>query len=321
MTETCTSEFPDETATDGSFDRQESAFRGRVGTDRHPVEAGRYHLYVSRACPWAHRTMIARELLGLGDAVSLSVVDPIRDERGWAFREGQGHGPDPINGHDFLLETYRESDPDFDARVTVPVLYDRALRTIVNNESSEILVLLATVFSDLAPAGAPDLYPEARRDEIEEIDELVYDAINDGVYRCGFASTQSAYDEAYAELFAGLDAVDARLATRRYLCGDRLTTSDIRLFTTLVRFDAVYHGHFKCNRQRIADFAHLGPYLRDLFQTPGFGETTDFDHIKRHYYMTHEQLNPSGIVPRGPELDLCAVHSRAQLAPRGPFGG
>ena len=320
MTDAKTSELPRETGADGSFQRQTSRFRESVGSERHPVEAGRYHLYVSLACPWAHRTVIARRLLGLEDAISMSVVDPIRDERGWAFREGRGHGLDPINGFDFLAQTYRESDPEFDARVTVPVLYDKVERAIVNNESSEVLVQLATVFRPLGAADAPDLHPEALRDEIQEIDALVYDSINNGVYRCGFASSQSAYEEAYAVLFDGLDRVEQRLADRRYLCGERLTTADIRLFTTLVRFDAVYQVHFKCNRQRLADFPNLWPYLRDLFQTPGFGDTTDFDHIKRHYYETHKQLNPSGIVPVGPELDFHAPHTRASLAPEGPFG-
>jgi putative glutathione S-transferase len=314
-------QFPRETAPDGSFRRQVSAFRDRVGTDLHPIAAGRYHLYVSLACPWAHRTVIARRVLGLEDALSLSVVDPIRDERGWAFREGRGHGLDPINGHEYLEQTYRESLPDFDGRVTVPVLYDRVARRIVNNESSEILVMLDVEFRALAGAGAPSLYPEHLRAEIDAVDALVYDAVNNGVYRCGFASSQEAYEQAFRDLFQGLDELDARLADRRYLCGDRLTTADIRLFTTLVRFDAVYLTQFKCNRQRLTEFANLWPYLRDLFQTPGFGETTDFDHIKRHYFVTHRALNPSGIVPVGPELDFAAPHGREPMAPAGPFGG
>ncbi|MEO0649745.1 MAG: glutathione S-transferase family protein [Planctomycetota bacterium] len=320
-TDTQPAQFPKETGRDGSFQRQQSAFRNTVGSDEHPVEAGRYHLYVSLACPWAHRTVIARRVLGLEDAISLSVVDPIRDERGWAFREGRGHGLDPINGFDFLAETYRESDPDFEGRVTVPVLYDKQSQRIVNNESSEVLVMLDQAFRPLAAEGAPELYPAELREAIDEIDPFVYDHVNNGVYRCGFASTQGAYDEAYKTLFSGLDALEERLADRRYLCGSRLTTADIRLFTTLVRFDPVYQVHFKCNRQRLADFEHLWGYLRDLYQTPGFGETTDFDHIKRHYYVTHRQLNPSGIVPQGPDLDFGAPHGREQLAPDGPFGG
>jgi putative glutathione S-transferase len=313
-------ELPDETGDDGSFQRQRSVFRDSVGTDAHPVEAGRYHLYVSLACPWAHRTIIARELLGLGDAVSLSVVDPIRDERGWAFREGRGHGPDPINGFDFLEQTYRQTDPGFEGRVTVPTLYDVEARRVVNNESAEILVMLDQAFRPLAAPGAPELYPETARAEIDEVDADVYEHVNNGVYRCGFAASQAAYDAAFDALFAGLDRLEVRLAGRHYLCGDRLTTADIRLYTTLVRFDAVYQVHFKCNRQRLSEFEHLSGYLRDLYQTPGFGSTTDFDHIKRHYYCTHRTLNPSGIVPRGPALDLDAPHDRARLAPDGPFG-
>lgn len=306
-------EFPKETGRDGSFQRQVSAFRNTVGTEIHPIEAGRYHLYVSLACPWAHRTIIAREILGLAPAISMSIVDPIRDHRGWAFSEGRGHGPDPIHGFDYLLETYRLNDPNFDARVTVPVLFDKQADRIVNNESSEILVMLATDFRGLGSPDAPELYPAALRPDIDEIDPFVYDHVNNGVYRCGFASSQSAYDEAYATLFFGLDRLEARLAGQRYLCGDRITTADIRLFTTLVRFDAVYQVHFKCNRQRLADFEHLWGYLRDLYQTPGFGNTVDFDHIKRHYYETHKQLNPSGIVPIGPELDFDAPHGRERL--------
>ena len=313
-------QFPRETAPDGSFRRQASAFRDSVGTDLHPVAPGRYHLYVSLACPWAHRTVIARRILGLEDAISLSVVDPIRDERGWAFREGRGHGLDPINGHEYLEQTYRESLPDFEGRVTVPVLYDRVESRIVNNESSEILVMLDEAFRPLAAVGAPTLYPQHLRAEIDAVDALVYEAVNNGVYRCGFASSQEAYEQAFRELFQGLDELDARLAERRYLCGERLTTADIRLFTTLVRFDAVYLTHFKCNRQRLTEFANLWPYLCDLFQTPGFGDTTDFDHIKRHYFVTHRALNPSGIVPVGPELDFARPHGRERLAPGGPFG-
>lgn len=305
-------QFPRESNDRGEFVRQESAFRDQVradGSTAFAPEPGRYHLYVSLACPWAHRTIIARRLKGLEDVISMSIVDPIRDERGWAFREGPGHGPDPVNGFAFLAEAYRATDPDFDGRVTVPVLWDRATRRIVNNESSELLRMFDQEFG---PAGAmgPELYPEELRDEIDAINADVYARVNNGVYRCGFAASQEAYDAAFVELFAELDRLETRLTERRYLCGDRLTEADIRLFTTLIRFDAVYVGHFKCNRNRIADYAALSGYTRELYQMPAVRPTVDFDHIKRHYYGTHGQLNPSGIVPLGPQLELDAPHGR-----------
>lgn len=306
-----TSQFPDEQSEKGEFVRQESAFRRwvRAGDDELPAVADRYHLYVSLACPWAHRTIIARRLKGLEDAISMSVVDPIRDERGWAFREGRGHGPDPVNGFSFLSEAYAATDPDFDGRVTVPVLWDRETKTIVNNESSELLRMLDGEFEEVARKDV-ELYPEDLADEIDAINERVYENVNNGVYRTGFATSQEAYESAVEKLFGTLDELDRRLADRRYLVGSRLTEADIRLFTTLVRFDAVYVGHFKCNLRRIADYEHLSGYLRDLCQTDGFGETVDFDHIKRHYYETHDSINPTGIVPVGPELDLDAPHGR-----------
>lgn len=309
-------QFPAEQSSDGEFRRQTSAFRrwvrpdGERSDDDFPPVAGRYHLYVSLACPWAHRTIIARRLKGLEGAISLSVVDPIRDEKGWAFREGPGHGADPINGFSFLSEAYRATDPSFDGRVTVPVLWDKESGSIVNNESSEILRMLDIGFAEHATTDVR-LYPAELREEIDGINEVVYDDVNNGVYRAGFASRQAPYERAVQSLFARLDELDERLSAQRYLVGDRLTEADVRLFTTLVRFDAVYVGHFKCNVRRIADYDHLSGYLRDLYQTPGFGETVDFDHIKRHYYVTHGQLNPSGIVPVGPVLDLEAPHARA----------
>jgi putative glutathione S-transferase len=294
-----------------------SAFRDQVradGSTRFRPEAGRYHLYVSLACPWAHRTIIARRLKGLEHAIGMTVVDPIRDERGWAFRDGRGHSRDPVNGFRFLAEAYAATDPSFNGRVTVPVLWDRETRRIVNNESAEILRMLNAEFPEQARADV-DLYPEALRSTIDAVNANVYDQVNNGVYEAGFATTQAAYERAATALFFALDQLDEWLAARRYLAGDRLTEADIRLFTTLVRFDAVYVGHFKCNLRRIADYQHLAGYLRDLYQTPGFGDTVDFDHIQRHYYMTHDSINPNRIVPIGPELDLNAPPDRATRGP------
>lgn len=305
-------EFPNEQSNSGEFVRQESVFRRWVGRDV-PVEAGRYHLYVSLACPWAHRVVIARRLLELEQAIGLTVVDPIRDERGWAFREGRGHGLDPINGFEFLSEAYERTDPSFDGRVTVPVLWDKSSAQIVNNESSEVLRMLGSVFRELSGSSL-ELYPQAQREAIDRVNERVYDNVNNGVYRSGFATSQAAYEQAVAKLFGTLDELEARLGKHRYLVGDSLTEADIRLFTTLVRFDAVYHGHFKCNVRRIADYEHLFDYLRDLYQTTGFGETVDFEHIKRHYYVTHGNINPTGIVPVGPDQDLEAPHGRAEFS-------
>lgn len=309
-------QFPDEQSGSGEFERQESVFRNWIEPDgEFAPEPDRYHLYVSLACPWAHRAIIARRLLGLEEAISLSVVDPIRDESGWAFREGDGHGPDPLNGFDFLKEAYLATDSDFDGRVTVPVLWDRRTNRIVNNESSEVLRMMGGALRSLGN-GEVDLYPEDARAEIDAVNARVYDAVNNGVYKSGFASKQAAYAKNVHALFEALDELEDRLATRRYLIGDRLSEADIRLYTTLVRFDAVYFGHFKCNVRRIADFEHLSGYLRDLYQTPGFGDTTDFDHIKRHYYVTHERINPTRIVPVGPELELDAPHARAGVGAR-----
>ncbi len=239
----------------------------------------------------------------------MTVVDPIRDERGWAFREGPGHGLDEVNGFAFLREAYEANDPSFEGRVTVPVLWDTERRRIVNNESSEIIRMLDSEFGAYTSV-EHSFYPEGLRAEIDEINALVYDKVNNGVYKAGFASSQSAYERATRELFEALDHLDQRLSSRRYLVGGRQTEADWRLFTTLVRFDAVYHGHFKCNLRRIADYPHLSGYLRDLYQHPGVAETVDFDHIKRHYYITHDRLNTSGIVPLGPELDLDRPHER-----------
>lgn len=308
-----TAQFSKETSQKGAFERQESVFRQWVradGSTPFPAEAGRYHLYVSLACPWAHRTIVARRLKGLEEAIGLTIVDPIRDERGWAFT----HEPDPLEGFEFLAEAYRATDPDFEGRVTVPVLWDRVERRVVNNESSEILRMLNAEFNAFARDPELDLYPAALRAEIDEVNERVYHSVNNGVYKAGFATSQEAYAEAVRDLFQSLDWLEERLAERRYLLGAQPTEADWRLFTTLIRFDAVYVGHFKCNLRRIADYPHLSGYLRDLYQQPGIRETVDFDHIKRHYYVTHDKINPTGVVPLGPVLELDAPHGREELA-------
>lgn len=303
---TTLAQFPAETAADGSFVRQAYRFQGRFSADGstgYPAEPGRYHLYVSLACPWAHRAIIVRRLLGLEDVITMSVVDPLRDERGWAFRAGRGHGPDPVNGFAFLSEAYLRSDPDYSGRYTVPCIWDRVSGRLVTNNYPDITIDFATQFTAWQRSGAPDLYPAALRQEIDALNALVYEDVNNGVYKAGFATSQAAYDTAVTALFARLDWLEARLEGRRFLVGDQLSEADIRLFTTLVRFDSVYHGHFKCNLRRLVDYPRLWAYARDLYQRPGFGDTVDFDHIKRHYYITHPQLNPTRIVPKGPILD------------------
>ena len=308
-------QYPKETAADGAFRRQESRFRRRVeggGRSPFPPEPGRYHLYVSYACPWAHRTIITRNIKKLQDVVSLSAVDPIRDENGWAFRAGDGHGPDPVNGFDYLSEAYLASDANFDGRVTVPVLWDRGAGTIVNNESADIVRMLNDAFNEHGD-GSVDLYPPELRDEIDRVNDLVYDKVNNGVYKAGFASAQQPYEVACHELFRTLDRLEQGLATQRYLVGNRLTEADIRLFTTLVRFDPVYHGHFKCNIRQLKDYPNLWGYTRDLYHHPGFGETVNIDHIKRHYYATHTAINPTGVVPIGPDLTFDPCPDRSYL--------
>jgi len=305
-------EFPKETGRRGEFVRQKSVFRDRVtadGSSGLPAEAGRYHLYVSYACPWAHRAIIFRRLKGLEKTIGMTVVDPIRDERGWAFTEAVG-GPDPLNGFRFLAEAYHATDPAFDGRVTVPVLWDKKNGRIVNNESSEVIRMLNSEFDAWAAPGSGDFYPEALREEIDAVNDEVYENVNNGVYRCGFAASQEAYDEAYEKLFTTLDRLERRLVDRRFLMGDVQTEADWRLFTTLVRFDPVYHGHFKCNMRRLVDYPNLWAYTRDLYQTPGVAETVNLDHIKRHYYVTHRRINPTGVVPRGPAIDFNEPHGR-----------
>ncbi len=304
----------------GRFVRNESAFRDRIAADgstAFPPALDRYHLYVSLACPWAHRTLIFRALKRLEKALPVSVVHPLMLENGWEFGAYPGATGDPLFGSDYLHQVYTRANPNYTGRVTVPVLWDTRAGTIVCNESAEIIRMFNTEFDGLDGVGNPDLdlYPEDLRDEIDALNARVYEAVNNGVYKCGFATAQEAYDEAFEALFAELDALEARLEGRRWLFGERQTEADWRLFTTLVRFDPVYVGHFKCNLRRIADYPNLSRYLKDLYAVPGVAATVDFDHIKRHYYASHRSINPTGIVPRGPELDLSA--SVAEGASRG----
>ena len=301
----------------GTFVRQPNAFRDRITADGgsgFPAEAGRYHLYVSLACPWAHRTLIVRRLLGLEEVISVSVVDPIRDERGWAFRASAdgSHGADSVNGFAFLSEAYLATDPGFKGRYTVPCLWDRRTGRLVSNDFHTLPHQLETEFLAFANP-ALDLYPVPLRSEIDAVNDLVYDQVNNGVYKAGFATSQAVYEEAFDGLFRTLEELDQRLAAQRFLVGSEITDADIRLFPTLARFDAVYHGHFKCNLRQLVDYPNLWGYARDLYQHTAFGETTNFDHIKRHYYQTHGKLIPSRIVPKGPAVDWQAPHDRARL--------
>jgi putative glutathione S-transferase len=286
--------------TQGEFVRTTSAFRHWITPDPSAAfhaEAGRYHLYVSLACPWAHRTLIARTLKGLQDVITVSVVEPVMTQ-GWCFSDAL---PDHLHGSRYLHQLYAAADPGYTGRVLVPALWDRKTGTIVSNESSEILRMFNSAFAGLAQ-GDVDLYPAAQRDAIDRVNAFVYDNINNGVYRCGFATEQGAYERAFARLFSALDWVEGELGRRPFLVGDRPTEADWRLFTTLVRFDVVYFSHFKCNRNRIEDFPRLSRYLHTLYRVPGIAATVDFDHIKRHYYMSHPHINPTRIVPVGPRL-------------------
>jgi len=298
---------------DGAFERGESTFRDRIEDDpdaRFPAESGRYHLYASYACPWAHRVLAIRALKGLEEAIGLSVVDPFRAADGWQFTpEREGSTPDRIHGVDYLRELYVRADPEATCRVTVPVLWDTERDTIVNNESRELLRTLDTEFEAHATREA-DLYPEGYREEIDEVIDAIYEPINNGVYRAGFATKQAPYDEAIDDLFSALSHWESVLADQRYLAGDRLTEADICLFTTLVRFDSVYHTHFMCNVNRIVDYPNLWNYLKELYQLPGIAETVEMDHIKEHYYTTHPDVNPSRIIARGPDLDFEGEHDR-----------
>lgn len=314
-------EYRVKTNSAGEFVRAVSGFRhwvtpdgrpGPSGEDGFQAEPGRYHLYVSYACPWAHRTLIVRALKGLEAVIPVSVVHPLMPAESWVFGDYPGSTPDRVHGFSALHQLYEESAPGFDGLVTVPVLYDARRQVIVNNESSEIIRMLNGAF-DAWGRRDLDLYPQPQRTEIDAINALIYETINNGVYRAGFASTQAAYETAYDRLFETLDLLESRLARQRYLVGDRPTEADWRLFTTLVRFDAVYHGHFKCNRRRLVDYPSLWAYTRELYQVPGIAETVRMDHIKLHYYGSHRAINPTGIVPKGPELDFMVPHGRDAL--------
>lgn len=308
-------QFPNEQSAAGEFKRQADAFRDWVtsnGSSGYPAAAGRYHLYVSWACPWAHRTIIVRKLKQLEQVIGMTVVDPIRDERGWAFREGPGHSLDPINGFHFLSEAYSATDPSYRGRVTVPVLWDTVTKRIVSNSDDDLMRVFNREFNEFT-TNTIDLYPNALRQEIDGLNEFIYENVNDGVYRAGFATSQRVYERAVKRLFDALDQLEKRLGDRRYLFGAQFVESDWRLFVTLIRFDAVYHGHFKCNIRRIIDYPNLFGYLKDLYQIDGIAETVNFDHIKRHYYITHDDINPTRIVPVGPLLDLMTSHGRERL--------
>ncbi|OJF94584.1 glutathione S-transferase family protein [Alkalibacterium sp. 20] len=297
---------------DGRFIREESQFRnwvtkdgsaGPTGEGGFKAEPGRYHLYISNACPWANRTMIMRELKGLADMISVSVVNPLMAQHGWTFEKDEGVVPDSVSNVDYLYEVYTRVDPAYSGRVTVPVLYDLKQHKIVNNESSEIMRMLNSAFDDVG-AIKGDYYPEEFRADIDEINDLVYNAINNGVYKAGFATKQAVYEEEVKKLFEALDEVEERLGKHPYLVGHTITEADWRLFTTLIRFDSVYHGHFKCNIKRISDYPNLWRYTKELYSWPGVSDTINFRHIKEHYYRSHKTINPTGIVPVGPKLDF-----------------
>lgn len=316
MKTTVEPQFPGEQSADGAFMRQADAFREWIhagGNTRYAAEPGRYHLYVSLACPWAHRTIIVRKLKQLEDVIGMTAADPIRDERGWAFREGPGYSQDPINDFHFLSEAYDASNPQYQGRVTVPVLWDKQTGRIVSNSDDDIMRMFETEFNVFGNSKL-DLYPVQHAVEIEELNTLIYETVNNGVYRAGFATEQHTYDRAVYGVFKTLDQLEERLSSQRYLFGARPLETDWRLFVTLVRFDAVYYGHFKCNLKRIIDYPNLSGYLCDLYQVDGVKGTVNFDHIKRHYYCTHPNINPTRIVPVGPEQDLNAPHYRDRLS-------
>ena len=306
----------------GEFTRDSNYIATRItrdGADGYPVEPGRYRLVVSRACPWANRSIIVRRLLGLEDVLSMGVCGPTHDERSWTFDLDPGHR-DPVLGYERLQEAYFARFPGYDRGITVPAIVDIPTGRVVTNNYPQITLDLSTEWTEYHREGAPDLYPQDLRDEMDEVMELVYRDVNNGVYRCGFAGSQDAYDKAYRQLFDRLDWLEERLTTQRYVVGDTITEADVRLFTTLVRFDSVYHGHFKCNRNKLNEMPALWAYARDLFSTPGFGDTIDFDHIKRHYYEVHTDINPTAIVPVGPDLsNWLTPHGREAMGGR-PFG-
>ncbi|MEV0900328.1 glutathione S-transferase C-terminal domain-containing protein [Actinoplanes sp. NPDC049802] len=306
----------------GEFTRDQRYIATRItvdGRDGYPVEAGRYRLVVSRACPWANRAIIVRRLLGLEDVLSMGICGPTHDERSWTFDLDPG-GRDPVLGIERLREAFLKRYPDYDKGITVPAIVDVPTGKVVTNDFARITLDLSLEWAEFHRKGAPELYPQALRDEIDEVNQVVFADVNNGVYRAGFAGSQEAYDKAFNRLFARLDWLSDRLESQRYLVGDTITEADVRLFTTLARFDAVYHGHFKCNRHKLTEMPVLWAYARDLFQTPGFGDTIDFTHIKRHYYEVHRDINPTGIVPAGPDLSgWLTPHGRESLGGR-PFG-
>ena len=317
-------QFPAEQNESGEFHRQKDVFREWISTDGstpYVAAADRYYLYVSLACPWASRTIIFRKLKGLEDAIGMTIVDPIRDEKGWAFRDPSGKIPpgapfestDPVNGFQFLSEAYSATDPDYDERVTVPVLWDKKTHRIVNNCEDDICRMFNNVFNDFARNRDLDFFPKEIEADHAKLSSFLYDNVNNGVYRAGFATRQRPYEIACRRVFEALDQLEERLSKNRYLFGNRIVEADWRLFCTLVRFDVVYYGHFKCNLFRIIDYPNLQGYLMDLFQQPGIADTVNFDHIKRHYYMTHTQINPTRIVPIGPVLDLTKPHGREKI--------
>ena len=309
----------DTKASDGKFKREQAQLRnwitasgeaGPTGKEGFKAESGRYHLYVSLACPWAHRTLIFRQLKGLEQHISVSVVSPDMLTQGWTFDKESGSSGDHLFGFEFMHQVYTRNNPNYTGRVTVPVLWDKQQNCIVSNESSEIIRMFNTAFNDIT-GNTLDFSPESLIAEIDEVNDFVYHNINNGVYKTGFATTEDAYEEAYTQLFSALDTVEQRLSQNRYLVGDTLTEADWRLFTTLIRFDSVYFGHFKCNKQQIEQYPNLAGYLRDLYQTEGIAETTDFYHIKRHYYFSHTMINPTQIVPTGPDIDYTTPHRRS----------
>ena len=305
----------DNSKTGGRFVRTNSQFRNRVtadGSSGFKAESGRYHLYVCYACPWAHRTLIYRKLKGLEDHISLSVANPLMLEHGWTFEPYDGVIPDLIHGARYLHEIYTAAKPDYSGRVTLPVLWDRWTATIVNNESAEIIRFFDREFDGVGASG-PRFCPPELESEIDEVNAFVYETINDGVYKAGFATTQGAYEGAVTGLFSALDRLELRLSRSRYLLGDRLTEADWRLFTTLLRFDSVYFGHFKCNVRRIVDYPSLWGFTRELYQVPGVAETVHMDHIKTHYYGSHPTINPTGIIPAGPDIDFAEPHGRGEV--------
>lgn len=303
----------DTESNDGEFKRESATFRQRLGSSDFPAEAGRYHLYVSLACPWAHRCLILRSLKQLSSAVSVSRVSPLMLSRGWSFDRASGSDGDPLYDAEYLSDIYVRENSTYTGRVTVPVLWDKVAHRLVNNESADIVRIFNRDFSGVAGNGL-DFYPEALRSEIDHVNKRVYDTVNNGVYRCGFATEQAAYEHAFDALFESLDWLESRLQSHRFLVDSRLSEADWRLFTTLVRFDAVYVGHFKCNRHTLSEFPALSNYLRELYQWPGVAETVNMRHIKQHYYRSHPQINPTAIVPKGPALALDAAHNRHSLS-------